>query len=248
MRYLYILFFYLSSSVSVFANSEFSDGEIRAHTRVLDVHASSILIETRATLRGLSNTITRAELSDKEAHELFNTTVKQLKGARAILYIDAKGNLQVDSFSYPFFPRNLSDREYFKAAQDLADGQIYVGEQKVGRNSGIPFVPLSMAVQGDGEFKGVLTAIITPPLFLAYQDPFSCLYCLSMILDLQGKPIAKYPINLELPEKVLDMLKFDDKPAQGIETVKIGSLKARIYWIRNTEFPIISIFLEFIGS
>jgi len=247
MRLILIFLFIVLGNCSSLYSQEFKESEIRAHTRVLDIHASSILTETRATLRGLSNIITRTVLDGKEGHKLFNDTVKDLTGARAILFIDANGALEIDSFSYPFFPRILSDREYFSAAIKLEDGEVFIGEQKKGRSSGIPFVPVSMPVRKDGKLRGVLTAIITPPLLLAYQDPFACLYCLSIILDLEGNTITKYPENFELPSEVTDQMKFDNKPAQGIETVKIGELNARIFWIRNKEFPIISVFLEFIG-
>ena len=228
--------------------SRLSDNEIRIQARLLNVYSEAVLDRTKIGLISLSNILQRSNLSQKEGHELFGQLVKELDGIRAIIFIQSDGKLLYDSFSYPTPDVNLKERKYFIETMASSTDRLLIGKQIKGKTSSIPFLPVTMRVNKDNQFFGVLTAIVTPSVLVSSGSPQHCLHCISLLTDLEGNIIADHPSGLEITEELKKKLHATSQPVKGTEVIDIGKIKARIYWIRNEEFPYISIFLEFIGS
>lgn len=246
---IYLCFLFCVFTTDSFAQYRgFSHDEVMAKARVLDQKISSILGKTNIALTGLAAVIKRIELTQDDAHELFGEMVDQINGVRALVYISNTGQLKFDSFSYPVPKVNLSNRSYFTKAMSVDEMHLIIEPPIKGKTSGIPFLPLAKSVWKDGKPIGVLGAIVTPSALVVSEVPNSCMHCVSLITDLTGHVISNYPEGVELSEEFKAKLKDASMAATGKEIISVGNLKARVHWIRNQEFPVISVFLEFIRS
>lgn len=239
-----LLCLYSTSSYAQYRG--YSRDEIMAKARVLDYKASAILGKTNIALSGLAAVIKRVDLTEEDAHLLFGEMVDQINGVRAIIYISKSGALTFDSFSFPVPKVNLSSRSYFTRAMAADESNLIIDKPVKGKTSGIPFIPIAKSVWKNGKPIGVLGAIVTPSSLVVTGDSNSCAHCVSLITDLAGNVISNYPEGVELSDKFKAKLKKTSKTAIGKEIITVGSLKARVHWIRNQEYPFISVFLEFI--
>lgn len=247
----FIIFFIMCVIFSpVTALAEGRDGlskeEIKANAKVLDAHVSLIVGKADVALTSLAEVIKRVDLTEEDAHEMLGRMTGILNGVRAMIFIAADGTLKFDSFSYPVPKVNLSLRSYFMSAMNNAENELIIGKSVAGQTSGIPFIPMAKAVWKDGKFFGVLVAVITPSTLVLNEVSQNCLHCISIVTDLSGNTVSQFPTGLELNEELKNKLHTHSLSVKGTEIIKIGDLKARIYWIRNEEHPLISIFLEFI--
>lgn len=251
-RVLFFVFGFLSC-ISVgrvgFADSPrgFTKSEIKTNTSLLDYHTSLILGKTNIALLGLAEIIKRQDLAEEEAHALFGKTVGYLSGVRAIIFIAADGALKFDSFSFPVPKVNLSGRSYFKKAKRVDETQLIIEKPVKGKTSKIPFLPIAKSVWKKDELLGVLTAVITPSALVANDAFNNCLHCVSLVTDLEGNIISSYPEGVDLSDAFKEKLRTKSKPMSGSQIISEGALRAHVHWIRNKEFPYISVFLEFIG-
>lgn len=249
-RVLFFVFGLLFCVKSGLADSPrgFTKSEIKINTQLLDYHTSSMLGKTNIALLGLAEIIKRQDLEEQEAHDLFGKTVGYLSGVRAIIFIAANGALKFDSFSYPVPKVNLSKRSYFKKASAIDEDQLIIEKPVKGKTSKIPFLPIAKSVWKEDTLLGVLTAVITPSALVANNAFNNCLHCVSLVADLEGNIISSYPEGVDLSDAFKEKLRAKSKPMSGSQIISEGAMKAHVHWIRNMEFPYISVFLEFISK
>lgn len=238
----FFYFFLVSASVS----AEFSVDAMRANAQVLNLHASSQVIQARNALRSIARLMKRVDLTEKEAHQLFGDFLRDLSGVRAIIYADREGLLKYDSFSLPVPPVNLGSRVYFKDTIAMEENEIYVGLPVLGKTSSIPFIPISIPFKKNGVVQGVLAAVLTPNSLVVNNNPKNCLHCVSIVTDLEGNILAQNPGGFELSKNFRTELNASMLEVQGYRRIRVGLLEGQIYWFRSPKTPIISIFLEFI--
>ncbi len=173
-----------------------TDNEIRLQTKLLGSHSATILGKIKIGLLGLSEVIQRSNLTQKEAHDLFNEMALELDGVRAIIFMKPNGDLEYDSFNYPVPNISLKERQYFIDARRHSSGRLVIAKSVIGKTSNIPFLPVALRINKDGEFFGVLTAVVTPTVLVSKNNPENCVYCISLLTDLDGNIIADHPKGL----------------------------------------------------
>lgn len=162
-------------------------------------------------------------------HEEFRDIAERLPGVRAIIAIDKNGKLIVDSYTHPAPVLNLSDRDYFKAAQIRLG--LYIGTTKKGRTSGIPFLPVAKQV---GDY--VLAAIVSPHMLI--HEEGRCFDCVSALVREDGSVIASFPPAADIPDQVLS-LPLINKSLEGNSTTMFSKTQSIIAWRRSDLYPII---------
>lgn len=219
--------------------------ETKVRAQLINSHASSVLGKTRLALMGLGELISRNNLPAKELHELLKSTTAAVGNIRAIILIGNDGIIQSDSTTYPENPIDLSARRYVREALKADSGQLYIGDVVKGTQSGFNFIPLSMPIMFDGKAIGVLAAVLTPEELLTRDIDAKCLLCMSVVTDINGKPLIQYP-NGNGIEQFTRTLPDAKRPSSGSALVEFGNNQAVATWITNTRFDIISVYLQFV--
>lgn len=157
---------------------------------------------------------------------------------RAILFVDSKGILRVDSTAYPAVRLDLSDRQYFEAVYSEEEDNLYVGGQVVGTQSGVPFIPIARKVRNaNGFVAGVVIAVITPEALLA-QAP-SCTYCFLSVFTDKGELMVSVPASIRLPDDFFGSLGVSDSQTGSASTM-LTAYPARTVWRKSVSYPIIA--------
>ncbi|WP_298815408.1 hypothetical protein [uncultured Roseibium sp.] len=164
-------------------------------------------------------------------HEEFREIAERLPGVRAIIAVGPDGRLEIDSYQFPAPDVNLGDREYVKQSR-LGRG-LYMGAAKIGRTSGIPFLPVSKLV-GDH----VIAAIISPH-FLIHEEG-RCADCVSAILREDGTLLASFPPAAQIPPNILSM-PMVNRNIEGNSASLFSKTSSVIGWRRSEMFPFIAL-------
>ncbi|MFC4236267.1 hypothetical protein ACFOY8_13705 [Thalassospira xianhensis] len=178
--------------------------------------------------RGMSEIVVQATLA-KYADDA--------SGVRAILFIDDKGILQIDSTRYPADKLNLSDRDYFIDALGHHTDQVRVGAPVTGQQSGVPFLPVTTKVaSSNGNVMGVLIAVMTPDVLVSLSK--TCEFCFISVFTQDGSPLITVPSQIVLPSDFFEHLGVTDELTGTAET-RLKTYPAQTVWRKSTEFPII---------
>lgn len=256
MRHLvsFLVLFFVNAA---FAQSEYPNytepnltvEEIKKTTRVraqlIDSHVSSVLGKTRIALMGLSELIGRNNLPDKELHLLLKRTTAEIGNIRAIILLDQNGFIVSDSTKLPAQRADLSKREYFKSSMIAKRGKMYIGSVVKGSQSGFNFIPLSLPIYFDGKVTGVLAAVLTPEELLPRDADSKCLLCMSIVTDTEGGPLIQFPSGGDI-EYFTRSLPDAKRPESGSAAINVGQNPAIATWISNSDFDIISIYLQYV--
>ena len=131
----------------------------------MSVQADNILDIADDVLRA-----TRAELDDglqaadgQKANDFLRNRVSTLNKFRALVLVDERGNRVATSREDPSPPVSLSEREFFRMAQNNANSEIFIGSPYLSRTDGKLSLPISLARRSDnGIFQGALVLVADP--------------------------------------------------------------------------------------
>ncbi|MCW2243026.1 sensor histidine kinase [Azospirillum canadense] len=173
-----------------------------------DTQKLSLVLERRATdsfagvdkiLAGLTEVLSvrddTFQRADPDIHALLRrqTTLSPL--TRAILFINADGQLLHDSDTPQPANLNLSDRDYFIAQKERRTTGTYVGLPVRGRTSGTWFVSMSRRFETpDGRFAGVIVAIVEPIAFRRFYETLRLGHdAIVTLFHADGQILARHP-------------------------------------------------------
>ena len=216
------------------------------HQAVLvDQHISSTMQNAELATYAIAELFKKRELDGWAMHHHLKGYLEHLPEVRAITIVNEKGDLVHDSFMFPFWPKNLADREYFEEAKERRGKSIYIGRVLKGRTSGLPFLPVSRAIFEDDKFLGVVTMIITPNELLTHGQWTNCKHCYLEVMRADYSLLAQHPAGVDRPEGYIDDIRLDDNSAYGqVGGVRFHEIKANVSWIRNKDYPLITVYME----
>lgn len=166
---------------------------------------------------------------------LIHTELKRLAdgvpGARAIIVIAQDGRLKHDSYKYPTFDINLSDRAYFKEALTRTD--MVIGQKEVGRTSGAAFVPLAKRL-------GNLTFVVVAAPFALVDLQSECADCWSLALQSDAKIVTMFPPEVKVAPEVLE-LAVDAKTKSGVQVARYRNSVVGVAWRKSEDFELVSV-------
>lgn len=138
-------------------------------------------------------------------HNTLTKYVERTPGLRAIIATNEKGQLTLDSFTYPAKDISLADRSYVKAALSQTDRTLYIGSPLVGRSSGAAFVPFARPLlNANKKAIGAIAGIIHPG-FLIKQDTL-CPQCIVTLINERNEVLVSYPSNTDFPDTFIDRI------------------------------------------
>lgn len=142
-------------------------------------------------------------------HETLAKYVERTPGLRAIIATDNKGQLFLDSFTYPAKDISLADRDYVKTALSQTERNLYIGSPLVGRSSGAAFVPFARPLLDTNKKAiGAIAGIIHPG-FLIKQDTL-CPQCIVTLINDRHEVLVSYPSNTDFPKSFIDRINAMD--------------------------------------
>ncbi|AVX04300.1 hypothetical protein MXMO3_01775 [Maritalea myrionectae] len=218
--------------------------EVSFRARLIDQHLTSIMRGAEIATTAIGETFITSRSNDEEFHAYLNRIKAQLPEARAVLVLGADGMLLHDSFSFPALELDLSQRVYFKEAVARRGARLYVGTAKIGKSSGVPFIPVAKAIYDGPDLVGVVTLIITPARLLQQSRWDDCLYCYVEILRADGQTLTSYPSNAERPEDFLMSLDLQNASVMGFKRMMFHELPTKTSWIKNKDYPLITVYSE----
>lgn len=182
------------------------------------------------------------EVGGLNAHLSLRQILNDSSYFRSILAIDEDGVLAFDSFNpIPFLGvKDLSDRGYWKRASSHKPKELIFGRTVTGRQSGLAFIPLAMAVPGNGPRSQkvvVLTALPEKMLPLAAI----CNYCGVSLLS-GGEVVASNRPLSEVNISVLKELSFEG--LYGAEAFDLRGMQVIAHWRRSERYDLIMVYYE----
>lgn len=178
-----------------------------------------------------------ANVSPVIAQATLEDYTQDVEGVRALLYVNAAGQLKLDSTRYPAPNINLATRHYFKLAMLQAPETMIVGRRIVGKQSGVPFIPLAMKVgKYTGEEKGVVVAVVTPESFTSGVK--QCQYCFTAIFSEDGGLLYSNPGDMKFDPFFFASLNVK-RDLRGVGETRLRSYASMTAWERVRGYPII---------
>jgi hypothetical protein len=230
---------------AVFVSSPVHSNSVDHQAVLVDQHISSTMQNAELATYAIAEVFKKRELNGWSMHQHLKGYLDHLPEVRAITIVNANGDLVHDSFMFPFWPKNLADREYFEQAKARKGKAIYVGRVLKGRTSGLPFLPVSRAIYEEDKFLGVVTMIITPNELLTHGQWTNCKHCYVEVMRADYTLLAQHPAGVDRPEGYIEDIRLDDNSANGrVGGVRFHEIKANVSWIRNKDYPLITVYME----
>lgn len=186
------------------------------------------------------------DISPAIAHARLKRYQKAAAGLRSILAIGADGKLQHDSYNLPAPDFNLGDRIYVREAVRQGTGDLRINAAVKGRQSGLPFIPITRGTfDVEGNATGVVVGILGPETLL--PEDSECALCVSAVLTEQQDILVSRPSGLQLPKKLLDSIK-NSFSRSGLELVEINGGNQLVSWTKNDYANIVTITAELLPA
>lgn len=168
---------------------------ITATTRLLEEHAARALGAGDLILTNMVDLAGHGHLELDErpgTAQRLGAFIARSPQIGAGWFLDARGDIILDTWSIPAKPGNYAHRDYFQAHRG-GHNDLYVGPMETGSTSGRPRFTLSRPLMVDGIFDGVAAVNVSAEYFTAfYQDsglgPGSGIY----LVSLDGTPLASW--------------------------------------------------------
>ncbi len=201
MRIFFLLLVFFLTTTAVHANEH-----LKKHAQFQALHVQKSIEAIDLTLLDASDYVERnPDQEELVLHETLGKYVEKAPGLRAVIVTDKKGNLVVDSFTYPAKTINLSDREYVVYAMKQKDRALHMGSPLIGRSSGVAFLPFSRPLfDSNNVVNGVIAGVMHPG-FLIKQESL-CAKCLVGVFT-EKETLVSYPSNAQYPEGYLAKLR-----------------------------------------
>lgn len=182
------------------------------------------------------------DASGLNAHLSLRQILNDSSYFRSILAVDEEGALAFDSFNpIPFLgAKDLSDRGYWKRASGNKPKEMIFGRTVTGRQSGLAFVPLAMAVPGGGTRNQRVVALTALPEKLL-PTAGMCNFCGVSLLS-GGEVVASNRPLSAVNSAVLEELNFEG--LYGAETFDLRGMEVVAHWRKSDQFDLIMVYYE----
>ncbi len=167
-------------------------------------------------------------------------------GLRSILAIGPDGYLMHDSYNLPAPKFNLGDRIYVREAVRQETSDLRVNASVKGRQSGLPFIPITRAVfDVSGSVTNVVVGIVSPDALLPEDN--ECALCMSAVLTQDLDTLISRPAGWVIQPVLIERI---EKAAagSGLELVPINGARSLVYWHKNSFTGVITITAEWLQS
>lgn len=186
------------------------------------------------------------EVSPAIAHARLKRYQRAAAGLRSILAIGADGKLMHDSYNLPAPDFNLGDRIYVREAVRQGTGDLRINAAVKGRQSGLPFIPITRGTfDVEGNATGVVVGIMGPETLL--PDDSDCALCVSAVLTEQFDILVSRPSGLQLPKDLLNNIN-NSFAKSGLELVDLKGGKQLVAWEKNDYAHVITIASELLPA
>lgn len=236
-RSIAIIFAYIFLTVTAAAQDVPNFSEIDVHlaetlqsARTNQLSAERVLFAADQAIDAAAVIVSSID-SDRLVHSELKRLATGVPGARAILVIEANGELLHDSYKYPVSPLDLSDRTYFKEA--IARSELVIGKTVVGRTSGAAFVPLVKRL-------GALTFVVVTSPFALVDLQSECADCWSLALQSDGSIVTMFPPEARVSSHLIKIA-IDAKATKGSRVVRYEDSVVAIAWRKSPDFPFVNI-------
>ncbi|MEP0520771.1 MAG: hypothetical protein ABJO09_12245 [Hyphomicrobiales bacterium] len=186
------------------------------------------------------------EVSPAIAHARLKRYQKAAAGLRSILAIGADGKLKHDSYNLPAPDFNLGDRIYVREAVRQGTGDLRINAAVKGRQSGLPFIPITRGTfDVEGNATGVVVGIMGPETLL--PEDSNCALCVSAVLTDKFDVLVSRPSGLQLPKNLLDGI-ANSFSKDGLELIDINGGKQLVSWSKNEYASVVTIAAELLPA
>lgn len=146
-----------------------------AKATLLAEHAGRTMAAVDLSLETIAETLeTRLPLDKPTVFTqiLLDKHLKRLPQVRALVISDQDGSTPNNTRSFPPPVINVADRPYFSEQKKWRGVGLYIGDIGVARGDNEPFFPMSRPIlDNDGNFRGVVAAIMDPGYFAGVYGP-----------------------------------------------------------------------------
>jgi diguanylate cyclase (GGDEF)-like protein len=159
----------------------------------------------------------RRLLSGKDTYELLTARMSHLSQVTFIALADNQGRLVVSTSRWPLPQVNVSDRTYFKYAENNNVGTIYVSDPTVARVQGMKNIFFGKRLNdANGDFLGVVLIGVRLSYFEHIYDSIKSLSDLSILfLRRDGTVILRFPGDTHGVRKMPENSPWYQLVAQG---------------------------------
>ncbi len=183
----------------------------------------------------LTTFVSEAGPPDFLTHAELKATTARLDGVRSILVVDEGGSIRHDAFSFPAPDINVGERKYFQRA--LGTSGLIIGEEVVGRTSGVPFIPVSAYKPA---LNGVVTAIVDPRKLRDSLDwcRNTVASCGGAIVTNTGRIVTASPAKAPIHDEVSQIL-LDKTERSGSFVYERPNFRMLVAFRKSDRFPVI---------
>ena len=188
-----------------------------------------------------SSLASRGEVSGGEGHNILAAAMDGVDIGRSVLAINRQGVLQFDSYNrLRFVKPDLSDREYVINGLAAPTGQVALHAPVFGRQSGLPFLPLTYSSPVDPSGRLLMMTFLPDRLI---PDIPVCTTCGFLVL-MKGEVIASSHALSTANEDLAARLKFDGEYGQTNLTVR--GMELAVSWQKSDKHGVV--FLYYSGG
>ncbi|MBO6805529.1 hypothetical protein [Thalassospira sp.] len=235
-KWLIVILGLLGAPGGAFANA--NNVSLEENVLLMATHVESILNQTDGLMRRSADLLRNAGgMNDVVIQGSLSSYTEQVEAVRALLFINAKGILTFDTTRHPAPDLDLSERSYFNETINLEDDRIHIGTPVLGKQSGVPFVPVTRVLRGvSGSVMGVLVAVMTPDAWLPAER--ACRLCFYSAFTTTGQTIMTAPAQMQLADDFFESLMIVDGRS-GISETRLNTYPARTMWRRLRDYPVV---------
>jgi len=215
---------------------------ITATTRLLEEHAARALGAGDLILTNMVDLAAHGHLAPTErpgTARRLGAFIARSPQIGAGWFLDANGDIILDTWSIPAKPGNYAFREYFQAHRG-GHNDLFVGPMETGSTSGKPRFTLSRPLIEDGIFAGAAAVNISVGYFTEfYQDSGLGGGSGIHLLGLDGTPLASWIAgSAPAPATLVKALNDDLGRQSGMVHIGRGAKETLVSFRRLADYPV----------
>ncbi len=153
--------------------AETSKARLRTAASLLEQHVNANFDAARQLLELTADEIEKYGIEQvaegRPAWEKFREQMQERPAIRSIWIADSDARMRVYSDRFPAPDLNVSDREYYFIHRQQGISDLYVGDLRPGKFTGVRYFPISFpAFDDEGNLIGVVAAAFEPSFFEGY--------------------------------------------------------------------------------
>ena len=219
------------------------ENRVRLNGRLLAGHIRSALAQNDIALLAVADFLAaNPGVSDEIIHARLKRYAVRGAGMRAVLGIDPTGQLRYDSFSLPAPDLNLSGRHYVRKALGAESADLIVGGPVIGKQSGLPFIPLARPYFSiNGARLGVVAGVMVPNALI--EPVTKCTLCVAATYLETGETLVTYPSGAKLPRELLEEVVLSPDTS-SLTRVSLAGTSTIVFWEKIASYGVIAIYAE----